>query len=426
MGGGQFADKEYQLPFFHLRQDFRKVKTVLTRKEEEMEVVISENDQLKYLTEQQARRIEELELLESQKIKDLFDIERRVLKGLRKDPFRDTDDVEDDLDEDELFEFWRMQDQDLQGLKVEFKTIKGFKNKGKLTINMKVLFDETVLEDDIYQEIDFNIDYFTFRQKKKIKKKVILNQTLQVAANLPKLLELFYRYDKNVFLLFSIHDGTKMFGWKFLKLGLEDEDEDKYLLNLGKHFVEWWKPPIDFELITRSFEFGSEPSAKNGTKPSNPLPEPVKKTSMQIVLELFDYTRDNLDQFFYREKKIEEEETPRNNTRNQTGSLTKSLIPETLSNNFHRTIRSEFSNEVESVLKRKLNNKALEAAFIPYLQDYAVKNKFQGTGIEIHIDQARFLPGNVSLAKMIVRIVDKDFNGNMGWIIFSVSKYLAT
>ena len=89
------------------------------------------------------------------------------------------------------------------------------------------------------------------------------------------------------------------------------------------------------------------------------------------------------------------------------------MIPETLSNNFQRTIRSEFSNEVESVLKRKLNNKALEAAFIPYLQDYAVKNKFQGTGIEIHIDQARFLPGNVSLAKMIVRIVDKDFNGKM-------------
>jgi hypothetical protein len=228
MRKGQFMSKLYKFPYFHLKNDFGKVKTTLERKENEFVQVQSENGQLRKILENQKKRIEELELLESQKINELFNIEKKVLKGLRKDPFREGDDLEDDMDEEELFEHWRMIDTDLQGLRITFKSIKGVKEKSKLTINTKVLFSDALLEDDIYQEMDFNIDYFSMvLKKKKFHKELELNQEQNFVANIPKLLELFYRFERNIFLIFSLQNGQKLIAWSLLKLGLDDIDNER-------------------------------------------------------------------------------------------------------------------------------------------------------------------------------------------------------
>lgn len=410
---GQFMAKLYNFPYFHLKNDFSKVRTTLERKQNEFTQVQSENGQLKKILENQRKRIEELELLESQKINELFNIEKKVLKGLRKDPFRDGDDIEDDMDEEELFEHWRMIEADLQGLRVHYKSIRGVKEKTKLTVNTKVLFNEALLEDDIFQEMDFNLDYFSMLNKKKrVEKLVDLGQELNFVANIPKLLELFYRFERNIFLIFSLHNGQKIVAWSLLKLGLDDIENEKYLLNLGEHNLDWWKPPINFDLINEEQSNGVSSDATNRT--IEPPEKIGKKAGFKVFLELFPYTRDDIDQYLYRDKKLEEsEEGRKGKSKNLTGTLTQSLLQDTQSNFFKKNGRSQISMDIDSGLKNKLNNKSIESPFIPCSQNYLSKERFPGGEVEIYVDQVRFFPSNVTNVKMLVRVLDKNFNGRV-------------
>jgi hypothetical protein len=175
--------------------------------------------------------------------------------------------------------------------------------------------------------------------------------------------------------------------------------------------LEWWEEPINFELINEERGHGLTSDATNKT--IEPPKKIGKKAGFKVFLELFPYTRDDIDQYIYRDKKLEEseEDTRKGKSKNLTGTLTQSLIQDTQSNFFKRNGRSEISNDIDNGLKKKLNNKSIESAYIPCQQQYLSKDRFSGGEVEIYIDQVRFLPSNVTNVKMLVRVIDKNFNG---------------
>jgi hypothetical protein len=240
-------------------------------------------------------------------------------------------------------------------------------------------------------------------------KSLELNESQFFVANLPKLLELFYRFERNIFLLFTLHNGQDLIGWSLLKFGLDDYDQERYILNLGDHSLDWWMPPINFELI-------HDEEMKMTSEASNRTIEPPKrlnkKAGFKIFLELFSYSRDDMDQYIYKDKRLEDSEDDKGKkSSNLTGTLTQSLMQDTVKSFFKRNGKSEISNEIDIMQKKKLNNKSIESAYIPCQQQYLSKERFQGGEVEVYIDQIRFLPSNVTNVKMLVRIIDKDFNG---------------
>jgi hypothetical protein len=177
---------------------------------------------------------------------------------------------------------------------------------------------------------------------------------------------------------------------------------------LGDHSLDWWKPPINFELI-HDEEMKMTSDASNRT--IEPPKRLNKKAGFEIHLELFPYTRDDMDQYIYKDKRLEESESEKGKKTNATGTLTQSLMQDTVKSFFKRNDKSEISNEIDVIQKKKLNNKSIESAYIPCQQQYLTKEKFQGGEVEVYIDQIRFLPSNVTNVKMLVRVIDKNFNG---------------
>jgi hypothetical protein len=139
----------------------------------------------------------------------------------------------------------------------------------------------------------------------------------------------------------------------------------------------------------------------------------IKKASIAINLELFDYTRDDMDKYYYRDKDMEEEEESVKKTLNdESQSISASMIKDSIMNSMRKHQKSEISMDMENNLKKRANNKTIESVFIPCQNKYTSKDKFQNGNVQIFIDQVRFLPSNVTNIKMVVRFVDKNFCGS--------------
>ena len=322
------------------------------------------------------------------------EIERRLREEFRK---KDDDIRRMEIKKREMEENQKRVDENRYGLKVQITLISGFKTFDQVKIVYGIFLDNNVMYDDLGERMLYETVLYPYtgnRKKRKkakppIRKEKITDQPAEFIKNI-KGLVLLNKGSRKVYLGFKMIYIEKKRRKRKKKKQLDEDGNEIEEDDLYADLPELPRPP---ESEVSGWTYW-EVSKANGDLKSSQTKRTVNMYNPPLLL--LPYKKNKLKKST---KKIE--------------FYCQQIYYEPASLPFIYELRKKGKEKKEKQKNVKLDkfDKKYKEAFIPNIVPNWENRAFdKGSGIDLYIDSCRFLPDNVTVTKIIVRIIDPFFN----------------
>lgn len=362
-----FAHMSYSIPAIHAEREFEHYQDEKSKLAKDNVELTDENKRLNKLLDNQQKKLEDLLAIENNEVGKILKGEKALVNALKRNPFEPDDEDSEDEDDNAKMARWRAYDTNLTGLSILLINMTNHPNGHKVRIISRVVFQGQILEDDLYQKMQHETVKLKPEQQKK-KFTVPIDQDFKIAACLNKLLEIYA--GENIYLEFDILHKNKLVAWSTFELG--EAYNERFVLKTGIHAAQLY----------------------SGKRKAYPF----KKKKAKQIADYFIHFK--LSEFQYKREKMQAYVMDPIKEENEGDES----IDENGSNN---SINGNTANVDKT---DELNQENNNDAYIINKNKTSVKTPFTNGGIDIYIDQLRFLPDNVAVSKILARVVDDEFN----------------
>jgi len=410
------SDVAYTVPLMHDLKDGEVGKTDEVDAFAKMKKLEEDNRNLEEIIENQKNRLEELIKLDEARYLEMFAGQHAIYSRLNKDPFAAPDLVEgkaapaDEAPaeqpgeappeqpgeapaEDDILGLAK-DEKPTKGLKVTFVKLEKILGKKDVSVKMKVFFDSQEMSDERGELIEFTSEAYPTKAKTDKKPEdVALKDIVKTPYNFQGLFNILKKkkIKKNCFIQWQIMREDKCIAWTIFPLSKLSK------LRTGLQKEQLYEPPCPNPPI-------EEKALKKAKE--------VKKTLIHFKIEESIYNIDDLEGFFGgEEEKPKKKDDKKKDDKKDDKKKDKEPKEEKK--------KLPVAKKPTSKLKDKLAGKAApepkkvmpkDGPFIKSNEPQHSQEPFdEKRGIDILVDQLRFLPNNVTVTKILVRVCTKDF-----------------
>jgi len=424
------ASLGYQIPPLHESKDFTGSQSMQElQKDDKIAEINEENQRLQQIIENQKERLEELGALDDSRYLQMFMGQRAIINRLNKDPFAEPDDIgmpatstsknrdptpqetPKQLD-DSIFDLVLKEKGPPSGLKVEILNLTELETEKPLQVSMKIFYNDQPMPDDTNEIIDHITDekIVSIPPKKKVVN-VKMTDIFKVPFYFQGLFDVLKKQkitDKSCYCLFQIlRDGAEE-SWYIFDL------QKKYKVNKGKQKAKLYPNPVG------ALPFDDKEYKK--------LKE-NKKQFLEFKISEEKYARDKIDAFVGAAKKVSKskpkkeekpkkveakpkkvEETKKTDSKAKKGKKAAPKKELLKKGKKEKVSKLKSSARTKNITPRDKKPKLrLDKPFIKADDPVHVNSPFEHNGIDIFVDQLRYLPYNVTAVKVIARVINKEF-----------------
>ena len=326
--------------------------------------------------------------------KELDELERRLREEFRK---KDEDIRRMEVKKRMMEENQKKVDEKRQGLKITITQISGFKTFDQVKIVYGIFLDNTVMHDDFGERMLYETVLYPYtgnRKKRKkakppLRKEKITDQPGEFIKNI-KGLVLLNKGSRKVYLGFKMIYIEKKRRKRKKKKKLDENGNEIEEDDLYADLPELPKPPESevagwtyWEVSKSNGDLKSSSTKKTENLYNPPLLLlPYKKTKLKKSTKKIEFYCQKLD-----------------------------YEPASLPLIYELRRKGKEKKEKQKNVKLDKFDKKYKEPFIPNIVPNWENRAFdKGSGIDLYIDSCRFLPDNVTVTKIIVRIIDPFFN----------------
>lgn len=397
--------------------------------------VEEENRRLQQIVENQKERLVELGILDDERYTNMYMGQRAIFNRLNKDPLAAPDvplipekpESEEEKEEEPKKELTLVEESRLQkaphyGLKLDIEQIQKIGDETTpVRADMSIYFGEEQIpivdDDETNMEFAGNETEFKLPKKKKLGD-AKLNDQHKIPFHFQGLFDLLKkkkRTDEPCYAVFKIFRGDNQTSWGLLDL------KKKNKVNKGKHSIKLYPLPMP-----------DLPIDSKALKKLTPLPKHV----LDVKLDLEKYDRKEIEKFLGNKKKPKKkkedkkeddkktkkgkkekdkkEKDKKEKDKKEKDKKEKPKKEKEKKGRFAKNKNRKDKKRATRLTNRKRKKdshqkKRKDQPFITNNDPVHSKDEFSNHGIDILIDQLRFMPYNATNVTVVTRVLSSDF-----------------